>query len=90
MCGVDEEFDEDGGDGVGGRGLVAFRVVLGVFFPKLGGGCMGIGPLISVLLMCFLLSLIMVLAFESWPFLLLENVSLKKLLRVLCSDAETG
>ena len=90
MCGVVEEFDEDGGDGVGGRGLVAFRVVFGVFFPKLGGGCMGIGPLISVLLMCFLLSFIMVLAFESWPFLLLENVSLKKLLRVLCSDAETG
>jgi len=90
MCGVDEEFEEEGGDGVGGRGLVAFRVVLGVFFPKLGGGFTGIGPLISVLLMCFLLSLLMVLAFESWPFLLLENVSLKKLLRVLCSDAETG
>ena len=64
-CGCDEEFDEEGGEGVGGKGLVAFLVVLGVFFPKLGGGCIGIGPLISVLLMCFLASLLMVLAFES-------------------------
>ena len=51
-CGAEDE--EEGGEGVGGKGLVAFRVVLGVFLPKLGGGCIGIGPLISVLLMCFL------------------------------------
>ena len=62
-CGAEDE--EEGGEGVGGKGLVAFRVVLGVFLPKLGGGCIGIGPLISVLLMCFLLSLFIVLAFES-------------------------
>lgn len=51
----DDELDEDEGDeeeiGGGGKGLVAFLLVLGVLLPKLGGGWMGIGPLMSVLLM---------------------------------------
>ena len=55
-----DELDEDGGEGVGGSGLVAFLVVFGVLplrllvlFPvlKVGGGCIGNGPEMSALLM---------------------------------------
>ena len=53
-----------GGEGGGGKGLVALRVVLGVFRPKLGGGWIGIGPEMSVLLMDFLESLVKVLDFS--------------------------